>query len=269
MALNTNKQQVKKSAARDHAKKLLFESQILPPLHKEFNGMADYFHSTYSKTGTQPDVTQHTLDVKKILQNHYDKVSDSFSQQIVNELGKPDNHGQVQQDTEMSKEIHKTISADQSAQYIGQTTQNNMSDSVKKVVIAAAAAGLFLTNRQIANRAKIELKKKFADRTPLIAMVETQRPAENAKQAEYEALAANDSIAGETDFSTDNKTKEWVAILDNVTRDAHAVADGQVQPFDQPYIVMNEKLMFPGDTSLGASMANIANCRCSSVPVVS
>jgi hypothetical protein len=56
--------------------------------------------------------------------------------------------------------------------------------------------------------------------------------------------------------------KYWITMADSLVRDAHIEADGQVQFFDEPFEVMGEKLMFPGDTSLGASKANIRECRC-------
>lgn len=60
-------------------------------------------------------------------------------------------------------------------------------------------------------------------------------------------------------------TKRWVAIIDNRTRHDHAAADGQVVPNKEPFIVGGEKLMGPGDRSMGASGWNIYNCRCASV----
>lgn len=54
--------------------------------------------------------------------------------------------------------------------------------------------------------------------------------------------------------------KEWVAVVDSRTRDAHKKADGQRVPIDEPFIVNGEKLMYPGDPN--GSAENIINCRC-------
>ncbi len=59
--------------------------------------------------------------------------------------------------------------------------------------------------------------------------------------------------------------KTWVTMGDKKVRPAHQAANFQTVPENEPFIVMNERLMFPGDTSLGASMENVANCRCSKV----
>lgn len=62
--------------------------------------------------------------------------------------------------------------------------------------------------------------------------------------------------------------KEWIATHDSSTRHSHARADGQIVDNDQPFIVGGEKLMFPGDSSMGASGWNIYNCRCTKGTIV-
>lgn len=56
--------------------------------------------------------------------------------------------------------------------------------------------------------------------------------------------------------------KEWIATPDDRTRAEHAEAGGQVVDMDAPFRVGGEQLMWPGDTSLGASAANVIQCRC-------
>ena len=55
----------------------------------------------------------------------------------------------------------------------------------------------------------------------------------------------------------------WDATLDGRTRPAHAAADGQKKKLDQPFVVMGEKLMYPGDSA--GSAANVINDRCHSI----
>ena len=59
--------------------------------------------------------------------------------------------------------------------------------------------------------------------------------------------------------------KTWVTIGDKKVRPAHQAANYQTVPENEPFIVMGESLMFPGDSSMGASIGNLANCRCSKV----
>lgn len=56
--------------------------------------------------------------------------------------------------------------------------------------------------------------------------------------------------------------KKWSATGDDRTRLEHSIADGQVKKLDEPFEVGGELLMYPLDSSLGASGKNIVNCRC-------
>lgn len=56
--------------------------------------------------------------------------------------------------------------------------------------------------------------------------------------------------------------KTWISTRDARTRDDHTEADGQTVDIDEPFEVGGEQLIFPGDTSLGASAENTIHCRC-------
>lgn len=59
--------------------------------------------------------------------------------------------------------------------------------------------------------------------------------------------------------------RTWDASGDNRVRDQHSSGglDGQVRGFDEPFLAPDgSNLMFPGDSSRGATAANIINCRC-------
>ena len=67
--------------------------------------------------------------------------------------------------------------------------------------------------------------------------------------------------------------KYWLCVHGERTREAHAAAGNDYSksksiPQSQPFIVGGEKLMFPGDNSMGASGWNLYNCRCSVAAVV-
>ena len=61
--------------------------------------------------------------------------------------------------------------------------------------------------------------------------------------------------------------KEWIATMDEDTRDAHASADGEVVKVSDDFEVGGEALAYPGDPKGSAS--NLCNCRCTIAPVVS
>lgn len=60
--------------------------------------------------------------------------------------------------------------------------------------------------------------------------------------------------------------KEWLAVDDEHTRDAHREADGQVVGLEEFFLVDGELLEFPG--APGASAGNAINCRCAMQPVI-
>lgn len=91
--------------------------------------------------------------------------------------------------------------------------------------------------------------------TVRIARTETTRIENSARQ----------SVGDEGKKKGFNMWKRWVATGDNRTRDEHSSADGQEVPNDEPFVVGGEKMMYPGDISLGASAWNTINCRCTVV----
>lgn len=60
--------------------------------------------------------------------------------------------------------------------------------------------------------------------------------------------------------------KEWLASPDGSVRETHAAASGQVVGVEEAFEVGGFKLMFPGDSSLGAPADETVNCRCVVIP---
>lgn len=61
--------------------------------------------------------------------------------------------------------------------------------------------------------------------------------------------------------------KRWLATRDPRVRADHLGADGQVRKIDEPFEVGGELMLYPGDSSLGASLGNVIQCRCTTIPV--
>ena len=60
--------------------------------------------------------------------------------------------------------------------------------------------------------------------------------------------------------------KQWLATLDNRTRHAHAMLDGQTVDVDKPFKVDGYELMYPGDSSAPGYL--VYNCRCTQIAVL-
>lgn len=105
---------------------------------------------------------------------------------------------------------------------------------------------------QLAARINEYLEPLYANRAEAVARTETI-PASNL---------AGQMAARATGLPL---TKSWIATADTRTRDTHLDAEPSNQhiPIEEPYEVGGEKMMFPGDVSLGASAENTIQCRCS------
>lgn len=66
--------------------------------------------------------------------------------------------------------------------------------------------------------------------------------------------------------------KEWITRADDRVRGGgtkdrytHISSEGQVRKNDKPFDVSGEQMLYPADSSLGASAGNVVNCRCISI----
>lgn len=99
-----------------------------------------------------------------------------------------------------------------------------------------------------------EVMAKVKSRIGSIVNAQTNPPAEEARGIEARRAAGNRALF-----------KEWSSMRDNAVRHAHELAEGQIQLVSRPFVLGDDRLMFPGDGSLGASLGNIVNCRCSAL----
>ncbi|MCI8378600.1 MAG: hypothetical protein HFH72_08800 [Lachnospiraceae bacterium] len=87
------------------------------------------------------------------------------------------------------------------------------------------------------------------DRATLIAENEAQS---NCNYADYSAALKS----GKT-------RKQWVDVRDRRERETHREVGGTVIPIEDTFVVGNSLMRFAKDSSMGAEMKEIANCRCS------
>lgn len=102
-------------------------------------------------------------------------------------------------------------------------------------------------------------------RAQALSAEHTQRAAEGGKAELSRAIQENTAGSLFVAGATLQRYKIWMTRQDNRVRDAHAMALFQRVLASLPFSIDGEQLMFPGDTSLGASIRNVANCRCSAI----
>lgn len=82
-------------------------------------------------------------------------------------------------------------------------------------------------------------------------------------------IGSNDAniVLNEQDYmdavSNGKRHHQWITMRDERVRKTHQEVDSRILPIDEPFVVGNSLMMFPGDTSLGADASEIVNCRCS------
>lgn len=116
---------------------------------------------------------------------------------------------------------------------------------VKRVITDGLEKGL--SESQIAKNLKQDFGADSASgRSRMIARTEVHNAASYGMQ----------NGAEETELPL--LMREWVSVFDERTRDDHAEADGQKREMDEPFLIGDEEVDYPGD----GSPENAINCRC-------
>ena len=253
--LDTPKQQ----ELKDLALKMKLEIPMKADIKSFLRRFYDDFAVIYTRTGKVLDLSVYDSELQAVLKKNYKRVQMAFKRNLRNQLkNNKQDESDINDEVEAALLLWLLMQAKKQSEFIISTTGAAIQEEVQAVIRAAGQDGIVLTNKEIAAAVKAELKKKAEGRAEIIAITEVQQVAEATKQ--IEAVAVENTILLPVPL-----LKEWRAVLDERTRNTHFVADGQVRLLTVPFDVGGQKLMFPGDTSLGASVGNIINCRCVSI----
>lgn len=112
----------------------------------------------------------------------------------------------------------------------------------------------------------------------LLALMRNRESADSDKRKSEEFYLSDDrarllgeeesnTIFNAVDFAKAKKLgykyKTWITMRDNRVRHTHTLVDDRTIPLDELFLVGNSFMRFPRDLEYGASMREIANCRCS------
>ena len=262
-----------------------------------FNKISGESGILYLSNGSIMNMSKYDDDIRKILVRHYKLVFKEFPSPVDIDFKNSLTNSMIQ--TQQDEYINDR--ADQSTQQIRETTQKRWQKAIDSALL------LLLTgrdttdtedNREVISNVEIGddfigndvtqdpfvsgqstedqsrdkrdavvalAVKKFnsgnSSRSRIIANTETQSSSESNKHIIAETLLTTAGIV-----STVNKM--WMTILDGRERASHNVANGQIRPFNSPYIVQDQLLMYPGDISINATADNVINCRCGSMLII-
>jgi hypothetical protein len=256
-------------ARRDLSEKIRLERLLAEELRGFNRRMTAGMVREYAQTGRAFDASSVQPELTEILLDHYEFVSPEFDNQISKSLP-----ADIEATPEETAAIAAALAiffngrAPEQSEIITDTNQRNIDASIDQAIMISqeeAAAGRPQTQIDIALLAGAALSRKLAGRVTGISALETQAPAETAKATEAQVLTGQPpSVTGGT-LRESPVTKEWVTQGDERVRAAHVGADSQERSLNQPFEVGGQLLRWPGDTSLGATVDNVINCRCASV----
>lgn len=265
----------RRQAAISLAKKLQLEARFKPEVTKILRRVVGNFKVTYPEKLDTVMPHAYTADMTAALRTHYNRVMKSF----IGHVSRGSKALSIERKDLLSDKVRANLSAyflqisKDRADLIMKTTSRELEQKIQFYVQQASDEGRTLTSNQIAKLASDDYLSRIPGRADVISLTETQMAAESTKTQELETIleeggfGASDDEGG-LDTSEDDAVvpmREWVAILDERTRDWHAEADGQRVAIGEPFNVGGEDLMEPGDPA--GSPENIINCRCSAEPV--
>lgn len=186
--------------------------------------------------------------LSKTLLTHYRRVGDEFDDEIADQLP-ADVAITSDERSELAALLAAwyVIRADDQSKIISDTTNTNITQSL----VVAMESAPTLDNRTVAVTAGANLNRLIASRIGGIAATETQASAEFGREQEAQVLT-----------NGLGPSKQWFTMGDDRVRFDHVGADGQIVPANETFLVGGERLNHPGDMSNGATIGNVAGCRC-------
>lgn len=207
-------------------------------------------------------VEQNAKNWKKIIDGIYVSVAGEFSKDTLNALkacfsgyemkidlsiGAPEGFSYDDEEDLASENTLKWLEANSAAKVKGITTTTR--EALRTQLHEGTAQGESIA--QLAKRIDgLYLDNFMKNRSTVIARTEVISASN---------LGARSAALG---LGLEGTQKEWLSASDDRVRMWHQSANGQNRDINDPYDVLGEKMMFPGDGSMGASAINLVQCRC-------
>lgn len=246
--------------------KLKLEEQFKPKLDRFFSQISKEIAIVWTVTRNLPSLNSFEPELISMLRSYYRKVAITFQGELADRIVDSKLKAAIDEDSKIALNTVRYINqhSEVQAKIILDTTKRDLQEIASKNIIQMAASGELTTDYQLGKAIQKSFEQSIDARKETIAITETQISSEYLRYIETQGIM---QLASEAQVPIVFQ-KTWGAILDNKTRKSHVLADGQSRNINSPYNVGNELMLIPGDTSLGASLENIINCRCSSVVTI-
>jgi hypothetical protein len=252
------------SVRTDLRQKLALERTFLGVLERYHQGVLRDFTHRVGISGMIPSLTERDAELTTLLREHYAETSETFTGTVSTQLPEDvplTSAEQLAITGALTAFFDRT--APEHADTINRTAEDDMVRAVRLAYEEQPVDQPPLEQLEVAVLGAAILHRQLGARRISIATTETQLAAEATKATEAEVLSGLQPTVSGGGPRQVEPSKRWDSVSDNRVREAHLAADGQVVSLDQAFRVGGEQLMYPGDTSLGASVGNVINCRCS------
>ncbi|MCK5642773.1 MAG: hypothetical protein KAJ19_18335 [Gammaproteobacteria bacterium] len=246
-----------KAAAKQLNTKLRLERQLSNRMRRLLKRQASAFGKHWNDSGQILNAAIFQEDLENILLNHYAKTASKFSPFVVDQINlalrdageEPIGKGDPSLLAALLFFMRQNVAL--SADRITETSNKEMFQAMD-------------ATENDAKEATKKLRARALPRSETIGTTETQKASEGAKLVTLEA-GEDIARAGAIALIVFVNIKTWITRGDGLVREAHDPAMFQEVPANEPFFVGGQDLMYPGDTSLGASLWNIINCRCTAL----
>lgn len=259
-------------AQADLAKKISLENTFKVELLSLYSDISRNYKNTIRRTGAIPDAAIFHQRFKLAVEKQYRRVFSAFASSARDQksiqLKQDETEDQLTEEVIAVMLLLGAAESTKTANEITQTNQRYFSDAYSKALNQLIQEGEGYTNEMLALLSVAVLDRSNGGRVGITATSETQWAAESTKFTESEII---NGIApslliiaqgGTPIREISGKKKDWATIIDGRQRPAHNAANRQVQAIEDPFVVGGELMMYPADTSLGASKKNVIGCRC-------
>lgn len=278
----------RRQAREDLRDKIKLEKDFIRKLTTLNNKIVKKTVLDFARDGVVLNAREFEPALAELLDGQYDRAARVFSDQIRDVLPEDLQSTDIENSliTDALVVFFAARVIDQS-QIITRTNQRDISTSIvsaNRQLQELAEPGEIVTTRAVARTAGVLLRRKLKGRTGTVATTEVQVAAESSKATETSILTRNPGSLPRPVLAIPQPQvvvpqlpvglpppkvkKEWVTAGDEVVRRSpfsHVFADGLKINLEESFDVGGQLLRIPGDTSQGASLSNVINCRCASV----
>lgn len=271
--INSTKAKAKETADAEIEQKKSLEKNADKDLRKFFEHVADDFALFYAGTGKVIDLNEnYNTELNSLLKKNYREMSKQFdtkTRRLIEEAINLDEYEPIiAEHIKINDAVKLAIWAFiiQRANYISpkiiSTTQEVIRTKTEAVIADKISRKIAYTQAQVANEVARKIKDYGKEHAPIISTTETQTVTETTKHIENIQINA----IVEPDVRQKGSTKYWMTAGDEKVRKSHDVLNGKEVKYDEDFVTgLGSRMKFTGDMSLGAPLADVINCRCTTI----